>query len=153
MVMRALTRLPYSLRLRLLDHLREQGITPEQLRSIAARRRGQERKRGQITSPSEADPVLTAAVSSAALLVRLSRLLERQSECRELRHTWRARDWEATAPSFANCYWAIQVSRRTRAGVDARRGRGRVGSQPGGGLTLQSGCPDGSAFQNMILSK
>ena len=46
----------------LLDHLREKGITPEQLRSIAARRRGQERKRGQITSPSEADPVLTAAV-------------------------------------------------------------------------------------------
>jgi hypothetical protein len=25
--------------------------------------------------------------------------------------------------------------------------------QPGGGLTPQSGCPDGSAFQNMILSK
>jgi hypothetical protein len=31
--------------------------------------------------------------------------------------------------------------------------RGRVGNQPGGGVTLQSGCPDGSAFQNMILSK
>ena len=28
-----------------------------------------------------------------------------------------------------------------------------VGSHPGGGLTLQSGCPAGSAFQNMILSK
>ena len=25
--------------------------------------------------------------------------------------------------------------------------------QPGAGLTPQSGCPDGSAFQNMILSK
>ena len=41
--------------------------------------------------------------------------------------------------------------RRTRC--DTRRGRGRVGSQPGGGFTLQSGCSDGSAFQNMILSK
>jgi hypothetical protein len=30
---------------------------------------------------------------------------------------------------------------------------GCVGSQPGGGLTPQSGFPDGSAFQNMILSK
>src|SRR5207249_7666114 len=28
-----------------------------------------------------------------------------------------------------------------------------VGGHPGGGLTLQSGCPPGSAFQNMILSK
>jgi len=28
-----------------------------------------------------------------------------------------------------------------------------AGSHPGGGLTLQSGCPSGSAFQNMILSK
>jgi hypothetical protein len=37
--------------------------------------------------------------------------------------------------------------------VDAGRGRGRVGSQPGGGLKPQSGYPDGSAFQNMILSK
>src|SRR5438876_8579570 len=27
---------------------------------------------------------------------------------------------------------------------------GRVGSHPGGGLALQSGCPAGSAFQNMI---
>ncbi len=32
-------------------------------------------------------------------------------------------------------------------------GRGRIGSYPGSGLTLQSGCPAGSAFQNMILSK
>jgi pimeloyl-ACP methyl ester carboxylesterase len=28
-----------------------------------------------------------------------------------------------------------------------------VGNHPGGGFTLQSGCPAGSAFQNMILSK
>jgi hypothetical protein len=48
---------------------------------------------------------------------------------------------------------AIQFLRRTRSGVDVRRGGGRIGRQPGGGLTLQSGCPDGSAFQNMILSK
>jgi len=48
---------------------------------------------------------------------------------------------------------AVTVSRRTRAGVDARGGRGRICSHPGGGLTLQSGCPAGSAFQNMILSK
>jgi len=47
----------------------------------------------------------------------------------------------------------VTVSRGTRASVDARRDRGRVGSHPGGGLTLQSGCPAGSAFQNMILSK
>jgi len=30
---------------------------------------------------------------------------------------------------------------------------GRVGGHPGGGLTLQSGFPAGSTFQNMILSK
>ena len=32
-------------------------------------------------------------------------------------------------------------------------GRGHIGGHPGGGLTLQSGCPAGSASQNMILSK
>jgi len=48
---------------------------------------------------------------------------------------------------------AVIVSRGTRASVDARRGRGRIASHPGGGLTLQSGCPAGSVFQNMILSK
>jgi hypothetical protein len=36
---------------------------------------------------------------------------------------------------------------------DARRSCGRVGIQPGDGLTPQSGCPAGSASQNMILSK
>src|SRR5215813_9178458 len=151
MVMRALTRLRYSLRLSLLEHLREQGVTPEQLRSIAVRRRGQERKRGQITSPSEADPVLTAQRRPFWCASRAYWSVNRNAG--NSGHTWRARDWEATAPSFANCYPEIQVSGGTRADVDARRGRGRVGSQPGGGLTLQSGCPDGSALQNMILSK
>ena len=47
----------------------------------------------------------------------------------------------------------VTVSRGTRASVDARRDRGRVGGHPGGGLKVQSGCPAGSAFQNMILSK
>ena len=48
---------------------------------------------------------------------------------------------------------AIPVSRRTVASVDLRRARSRIGSQLGGGGTPQSGCHDGSAFQNMILSK
>ena len=39
---------------------------------------------------------------------------------------------------------AATVSRRPRASVDARRGRDRIGNHPGGGLTLQSGCPAGS---------
>jgi hypothetical protein len=56
-------------------------------------------------------------------------------------------------PLFGAGSGLITVSRGTRASVDAGRGRGRVGSHPGGGLTLQSGCPAGSAFQNMILSK
>jgi hypothetical protein len=54
---------------------------------------------------------------------------------------------------FSSASKQSTVSRRARASVDARRGRGRVGSQPGGGLMFQSGCPAGSAFQNMILSK
>jgi Glyoxalase/Bleomycin resistance protein/Dioxygenase superfamily len=41
---------------------------------------------------------------------------------------------------FSNLW---RPTRKTRA----------TGSHPGGGLTLQSGCPAGSAFQNMILSK
>jgi hypothetical protein len=52
-----------------------------------------------------------------------------------------------------NVFRASPIVTENRVGVDVPRGRGRVGSQPGGGLTLQSGCPDGSAFQNMILSK
>jgi hypothetical protein len=49
---------------------------------------------------------------------------------------------------------AVTVIRRTRGSVDVRHpGRGRVGSHPGGAPTLLSGCPAGSAFQNMILSK
>jgi hypothetical protein len=64
----------------LLDHLRANGITPEQLRSVAARLLGEERKRGKITSSSVADPELGEAVSSAAPLVRLSRVLERLAD-------------------------------------------------------------------------
>ena len=54
---------------------------------------------------------------------------------------------------FSSASKQSTVSRRCRASVDARQGRGRVGSQPGGELMFQSGCPAGSAFQNMILSK
>ena len=43
----------------------------------------------------------------------------------------------------------IPLGRKRSSRVPAGRG----GSHPGGGLTLQSGCPAGSAFQNMILSK
>jgi len=39
---------------------------------------------------------------------------------------------------------------RTICDTGAKKG---VGSHPGGGLTPHSGCPAGSAFQNMILSK
>jgi hypothetical protein len=61
----------------LLDHLRNKGITPEQLRSVTDRLRTQERKRGQIANPATAEPELGEAISSAAPLVRLSRVLER----------------------------------------------------------------------------
>jgi hypothetical protein len=48
---------------------------------------------------------------------------------------------------------AVTVSQSTRASVDVCRIGTASGDHPGGGLTLQSGCPAGSAFQNMILSK
>jgi hypothetical protein len=46
----------------LLDYLRENGITPEQLRLSANKLGKQERKRGQIASPSASDPVVGKAV-------------------------------------------------------------------------------------------
>jgi hypothetical protein len=61
----------------LLDHLRNKGITPEQLRSMADKLRAQERKRGQIANPATAEPELGEAISLAPPLVRLSRVLER----------------------------------------------------------------------------
>jgi hypothetical protein len=64
----------------LLDHLREKGITPDQLRATASKVRKQERKRGQIASPSASDPVLSDAVKSAIPLVRVSRILERLAD-------------------------------------------------------------------------
>jgi hypothetical protein len=60
----------------LLDHLRENGVTPEQLRSVADRLREQERKRGQIANPATAEPELGEAISSARPLVRLSRIVD-----------------------------------------------------------------------------
>jgi hypothetical protein len=47
----------------------------------------------------------------------------------------------------------LTVPGGTHASVDARPARDRVGNHSGGGLTLQSGCPAGSVFQNMIWSK
>jgi hypothetical protein len=61
----------------LLDHLRENGITPEQVRDTAGGLRKQERKRGQVASPSASDRELRKAVTSAVSLVRVSRILER----------------------------------------------------------------------------
>jgi hypothetical protein len=69
-----------STRAGLLDHLREREITPEQLRATASEVRKQERKRGQIASPSASDPVLSNAVKSAVSLVRVSRILERLAD-------------------------------------------------------------------------
>jgi hypothetical protein len=64
----------------LLDHLREKGVTPEQVRLTASKLRKQERKRGQVASPSASDPVLRKAVTSAVSLVRVSRILERLAD-------------------------------------------------------------------------
>jgi hypothetical protein len=64
----------------LLDHLRANGITPEQLRSVAARLRREERRQGKITEPSAGEGVLSEAISSAPPLVRLSRVLERLAD-------------------------------------------------------------------------
>jgi hypothetical protein len=61
----------------LLDHLRDNGITPEQVRLTASKLHKRERKRGQITIPNASGPIVEKAVASAAPLVRLSRVLER----------------------------------------------------------------------------
>ena len=58
----------------LLSYLRERGITAEQVRSTAETLRKEERARGQIVSPSASDAIVGKAVSSAAPLVRLSRV-------------------------------------------------------------------------------
>ena len=70
----------------LLDHLREKEITPEQVRDAASTLRKQERKQGQIASPSAADTALRRAVTSAASLVRISSVLERLAD--ELASGW-----------------------------------------------------------------
>ena len=46
----------------------------------------------------------------------------------------------------------LERSRVTGSLTHARRGLGRIGTHPDG-FTPQSGCPAGSVFQNMILSK
>ena len=64
----------------LLDHLRENWITPDQVRDTANGLRQHERRRGQIASPSASDPELRKAVTSAVSLVRVSRILERLAD-------------------------------------------------------------------------
>jgi hypothetical protein len=64
----------------LLSHLREKRITSEQVRAAADRLREDERKRGQIASPSARDEALAKAATSAAPLVRLSRVLDRLAD-------------------------------------------------------------------------
>jgi hypothetical protein len=64
----------------LMSHLREQRFTPEQVRAVADTLREEERKRGQIASPSSSDRVVGKAVTSAAPLVRLSRVLDRLAD-------------------------------------------------------------------------
>jgi hypothetical protein len=64
----------------LLDHLREKGIRPDQVRLAASKLRKQERKRGQIATPNASDAVVGNAVKSATSLVRVSRILERLAD-------------------------------------------------------------------------
>jgi hypothetical protein len=64
----------------LLDYLRGQGITPDQLRLTARGLREQERKRGRVATPGTSDAVLLRAVASAASLVRVSGVLERLAD-------------------------------------------------------------------------
>jgi hypothetical protein len=61
----------------LLDHLREVGVTPEQLRLTSKSSRKRERRGGWITSPSGSDAAVSTAVKSAPLLVRVSGILRR----------------------------------------------------------------------------
>jgi hypothetical protein len=64
----------------LLSHLREQGISVDQLREAAEGARTAERSRGQISSPATGDGEVSQAAQSAPRLVRLSRVLERLAE-------------------------------------------------------------------------
>ena len=64
----------------LLDHFREKGITPEQVRIVASGLRKEERRQGEIATPGASDPVLRKAVTLAASLVRVSRILERLAD-------------------------------------------------------------------------
>jgi hypothetical protein len=61
----------------LLSYLRENGITPEQLRAAAETQRQEERRRGRVADPSEPN---AAAVAQAAPLIRLSRALDRLAD-------------------------------------------------------------------------
>jgi len=63
-----------------LSHLREKGITPEQVWATADKLREDERKRGQIARPSASNEAVGKAVSSAAPLVRISRVLDRLAD-------------------------------------------------------------------------
>jgi hypothetical protein len=63
-----------------MDHLREKGITVEQVRLTARGLREQERKKGRVASPGASDAVLRKAVASAGSLVRLSRVLDRLAD-------------------------------------------------------------------------
>ena len=64
----------------ILDHLREKGITAEQLRDTANKLATQERRRGQIAKPSASDAVVGNAIKLASSLVRVSRVLERLAD-------------------------------------------------------------------------
>jgi hypothetical protein len=64
----------------LLDHLREKGITPEQVRIVASGLQKQEGKRGQIAAPGASDPMLRKQIGAAPALVRVSRILERLAD-------------------------------------------------------------------------
>jgi hypothetical protein len=64
----------------LLSHLRDQGISAEQLREAAEGARTAERSRGQISSPATGDGEVSQAAQSAPRLVRLSRVLERLAD-------------------------------------------------------------------------
>jgi hypothetical protein len=64
----------------LLDHLRENGITPEHIRLTANKLRKLEQKRGQIATPNTSDATVRKAVTSATSLIRVSRILERLAD-------------------------------------------------------------------------
>jgi hypothetical protein len=64
----------------LLTYLRDQGVSPDQLKEAAEGARTTERSRGQISSPGVDDGDVAQAAESAPRLVRLSRVLERLAE-------------------------------------------------------------------------